>query len=106
MLFFYKDLYLIRKYIFSITNQFILYLIIQKNGNATGGDNIVLNIYENKVIKYMEPSRKKAVKTSKKEIKDNEVFRRIKKRKTKSNKKKKISLIILWFKLDKIIINQ
>jgi len=43
----------------------------------------------------MEPPRKKTVKTSKKEIKDNEVFRRIKKRKTNSNKKKKISFIIL-----------
>ena len=100
IVFFYKDLYLIRKYIFTITNQYILYLTIHKNGNAIGGDNIGSYIYENKVIKYMEPPRKKTKKASKKEIKDNDVFRRIKKRKTTSNKKKKISLNLSKNSLD------
>ena len=81
IVFFCKDLYLIRKYIFEITNQYILYLTIQKNGNEIGGDNIVPNIYENKVIKYMEPPRKRIIKTNNKEIKDNdEVFGRNKKK--------------------------
>ena len=86
-----KDLYLIKKYIFTITNQYILYLTIQKNGNAIGGNNIVPNLYENKVIKYMEPPKKRSVQTSKKEINDDAVYKKKKKRKTTSNKKKKIS---------------
>ena len=95
-----KDLYLIKKYIFTITNQYILYLTIQKNGNVIGGDNIVSNLYENKVINYMEPPRKKTLQTNKKELKDNEVYRRFKKRKTTSNKKKKISLNLSKNSLD------
>ena len=90
--FFCKDLYLIRKYIFTITNKYILYLTIHKNNNEIGGDNIVPNIYENNVIKYMEPPRKKPINTSNKEIKDIEVFGRNKKRKEISNKKKKACL--------------
>ena len=45
--FFYKDLYLIKKYIFIITNQYILYLTIQKKSNVIGGDNIIPNIFTN-----------------------------------------------------------
>ena len=48
----------------------------------------------------MEPPRKKSVQTSKKEIKNNEVFRRIKKRKTTSNKKKKINFNLSKNSLD------
>ena len=100
IVFFYKDLYLIRKYIFKITNQYILYLTIQKNGNIIEGNNIVPNLYENKVIKYMEPPRKKSFQTSKKEIKANEEVRRTKKRKTTSNKNKRISLNLSKNSLD------
>ena len=100
IVFLYKDLYLIRKYIFTITNQYILYLTIQKNDNVIGGDNIAPNLYQKRVIKYMEPPRKKTVQTSKKEIKNNEDFRGIKKRKTTSNKKKKISLNLSKNSLD------
>ena len=100
IVFFHKDLYLIRKYIFKITNQYILYLSIHKNANIIAGDNIITNINENKVIKYMEPPRKKNVKINKKEIKDNEVFRKFKKRKPKSNKKKKVSFNLSKNSLD------
>ena len=100
IVFFHKNLYLIRKYIFKITNQYILYLSIHKNANIIAGDNIITNINENKVIKYMEPPRKKNVKINKKEIKDNEVFRKFKKRKPKSNKRKKVSFNLSKNSLD------
>jgi len=66
--FFYKDLYLIRKYIFTITNQYILFLKSQKNSRSIGGNNIVPNINERKVIKCMEPSKKRNIKAIRKEL--------------------------------------
>jgi len=66
--FFYKDLYLIRKYIFTFTNQYILFLKSQKNSRSIGGNNIVPNINERKVIKCMEPSKKRNIKAIRKEL--------------------------------------
>ena len=97
IVFLYKDLYSIRKYIFTITNQYILYLTIQKNNKVIGGDIIAPKMNENKVIKYMEPPRKR---NSKKEIKNNKAFRRTKKRKTTSKIRKKVALNLSKNSLD------